>query len=196
MAADSAKKRLERGSLDFDLNEAAIVLDEGGVPVSIRELVERRTANKMIEEFMLAANETVAEHYFWTELPFVYRIHEKPDPEKIEEFKAFIASFGCHLKGSSDNVHPRGMAAILKKIEGESYERVVNTIMLRSMKKAFYGTDCQGHFGLGVRYDRHFTSPIRRYPDLMIHRIIKETLKRKPDCPQDSKVSKGNGGSC
>lgn len=176
LAAVLRKKRLERGSLDFDLNEAAIVLDEGGVPVSI-ELVERRTANKMIEEFMLAANETVAEHYFWTELPFVYRIHEKPDPEKIEEFKAFIASFGCHLKGSSDNVHPRELAAILKKIEGESYERVVNTIMLRSMKKAFYGTDCQGHFGLGVRYYCHFTSPIRRYPDLMIHRIIKETLK-------------------
>jgi ribonuclease R len=176
LASILRKKRLDRGSLDFDLNEAAIVLDEKGVPVSV-EIIERRTANKMIEEFMLAANETVAEHYFWKELPFLYRIHEKPDPEKMEEFKAFIGSFGCSMKGNVESIHPKELSRILKQIEGESYERVVNTVMLRSMKKAFYGTECQGHFGLGVRYYCHFTSPIRRYPDLMIHRIIKETLK-------------------
>lgn len=170
------KKRMDRGSLDFDFDEAFITLDEKGLPVSV-EIAERRIANKIIEEFMLIANETVAEHFYWLELPFVYRVHEKPAMEKIDEFKAFIKGFGIVLKSDSNNVHPKALSEVLEKVEGESYENVVNTIMLRSMKKAFYGTDCEGHFGLGVKYYCHFTSPIRRYPDLIIHRIIKEALK-------------------
>ena len=172
------KKRMARGSLDFDFDEAYITLNEEGLPVSI-EIAERRVANKIIEEFMLLANETVAEHFFWLEVPFIYRIHEKPSLEKIDEFKAFIRGFGLTLKGASENIHPKALSEVLKSVEGQSYEHVVNTIMLRSMRKAFYGIDCEGHFGLGVKYYCHFTSPIRRYPDLMIHRIIKEAIQGK-----------------
>jgi ribonuclease R len=170
------KAREERGSLDFDFDEAYISLNEEGIPISITT-AERREANKIIEEFMLITNETVAEHFYWMELPFVYRVHEKPSPEKIDEFKRFIQSFGFILKGNSENVHPKNLNEILHKVEGKPEENVVNTVMLRSMKKAFYDTECLGHFGLGIKYYCHFTSPIRRYPDLMIHRIIKESLK-------------------
>lgn len=174
------KAREERGSLDFDFDEAYISLNEKGIPISITT-AERREANKIIEEFMLIANETVAEHFYWMEIPFVYRVHEKPSAEKIEEFKRFIQSFGLSLKGNPENIHPKNLNEILKKIEGKPEEHVVNTVMLRSMKKAFYGTECEGHFGLGVKYYCHFTSPIRRYPDLIIHRIIKESLNGKLD---------------
>lgn len=169
------KKRMDRGSLDFEFDEAYITLNSAGIPISI-DIAERRVANKIIEEFMLLANETVAEHFYWLEIPFVYRIHEKPSLEKMEEFKAFIKGFGITLKGASENIHPKELSEVLKKVEGQSYEHVVNTIMLRSMRKAFYGVDCEGHFGLGVKFYCHFTSPIRRYPDLMIHRIMKESL--------------------
>ncbi|MBK5262384.1 MAG: ribonuclease R [Peptostreptococcaceae bacterium] len=172
------KKRVDRGSLDFDFDEAHITLNNEGIPISI-EIAERRVANKIIEEFMLLANETVAEHFYHLEIPFVYRIHEKPALEKMEEFQAFIRGFGITLKGTPENIHPKALSDVLKKVENQSYENVVNTIMLRSMKKAFYGVDCEGHFGLGVKFYCHFTSPIRRYPDLMIHRIIKESLKGK-----------------
>lgn len=186
------KSREDRGSLDFDFDEAYITLNEKGIPISI-DTAERRTANKIIEEFMLIANETIAEHFFWMEVPFVYRIHESPALEKIETFKKFISSFGLTLKGNPENIHPKALNEILSKVEGKPEEHVVNTVMLRSMKKAFYGTSCDGHFGLGVKYYCHFTSPIRRYPDLIIHRIIKEiitsglnekrirTLKKKTD---------------
>lgn len=169
-------KRTERGSLDFDFDEAYITLDDQGIPISI-DIAERRVANKIIEEFMLLANETIAEHFYWMELPFIYRIHEKPAMEKIDEFKVFLKGFGITLKGASENIHPKALSEVLNSVEGQSYEHVVNTIMLRSMRKAFYGIDCEGHFGLGVKFYCHFTSPIRRYPDLMIHRIIKESLK-------------------
>jgi ribonuclease R len=172
------KKRFERGSLDFDFDEAYITLNDIGIPISI-EIAERRVANKIIEEFMLLANETVAEHFYHLELPFIYRIHEKPTLEKMEEFKAFVRGFGINLIGNSESIRPKELSEVLKKVENQSYENVVNTIMLRSMKKAFYGVDCEGHFGLGVKYYCHFTSPIRRYPDLMIHRIIKESLNGK-----------------
>ena len=168
-------KREAAGSLDFDLDEAYITLDEKGLPVSVN-LCERRTANRMIEEFMLAANKTVAEQFFWLELPFVYRVHEKPDAEKMQEFRTFLMGLSIRLKGEGGNIHPKALNEVLEQVAGTSYENVVNTVMLRSMKKAFYSTECEGHFGLSMKYYCHFTSPIRRYPDLIIHRIIKEYL--------------------
>ena len=168
-------KREAAGSLDFDLDEAYITLDEKGVPVSVN-LCERRTANRMIEEFMLAANKTVAEQFFWLELPFVYRVHEKPDAEKMQEFRTFLMGLSIRLKGEGGNIYPKALNEVLEQVAGTSYENVVNTVMLRSMKKAFYSTECEGHFGLSMKYYCHFTSPIRRYPDLIIHRIIKEYL--------------------
>ncbi|MEG2323652.1 MAG: ribonuclease R [Anaerovoracaceae bacterium] len=179
------ENRFEKGSLDFDLDEAYITLDKEGVPVSV-DIAERRTANKLIEEFMLLANQTIAEHFFWMEVPFLYRVHETPSVEKMEEFKVFLQGFGIHLKGDLDDVHPRALNAILKKVEGTSYENVVNTLMLRSMQKAFYGVECLGHFGLSFKYYCHFTSPIRRYADLIIHRIIKTVIHGEMD---EKKVS-------
>ena len=174
------KARDARGSLDFDFDEAYITLNEKGIPTSV-ETAERRVANRIIEEFMLIANETIAEHFFWMDMPFVYRVHETPSSEKIEEFKRFISSFGLILKGNTENVHPKSLNEIISQVEGKPEEHVVNTVMLRSMKKAFYGTNCDGHFGLGVKYYCHFTSPIRRYPDLIIHRIIKTVLQETMD---------------
>lgn len=176
LAALLREKRSRRGSLDFDLDEAHIRLNDKGIPVSV-DIAERRTANKLIEEFMLLANETVAEHFFWLEVPFIYRIHEKPAFEKVEQLKIFLQSMGMTLRGSADSVHPRELSSILKSVEGKPSEGVVNTVTLRSMQKAFYGTSCEGHFGLALKYYCHFTSPIRRYPDLMIHRIIKSVLQ-------------------
>ena len=176
LAAVLREKRSQRGSLDFDLDEAHIKLNDKGIPVSV-DIAERRTANKLIEEFMLLANETVAEHFFWLEVPFIYRIHEKPAFEKVEQLKIFLQSMGMTLRGSADSVHPRELSSILKSVEGKPSEGVVNTVTLRSMQKAFYGTSCEGHFGLALKYYCHFTSPIRRYPDLMIHRIIKSVLQ-------------------
>jgi ribonuclease R len=168
-------KRKQQGSLDFDIPEAEIVLDANENPVEIRP-AERRTANRMIEEFMLAANETVAEHFYWMQYPFLYRVHEKPDPEKMMDLKAYLMNFGIHLKGSVDNINPKTLADIIAQIEDEPYEAVVNRVMLRTMKKAYYSTECDGHFGLAFRYYCHFTSPIRRYPDLFIHRVIKKSI--------------------
>lgn len=168
-------KRKEKGSLDFDFDEASILLDKDEVPVEIG-IEERRTANRLIEEFMLVANKTIAEHFFWMQLPFIYRVHEKPDTEKIVELKAFLAGFGINLPVNPDNIHPKILNSILEQVEGKPYENIVSTVMLRSMKKAFYSTSCDGHFGLSFTYYCHFTSPIRRYPDLMIHRIIKKSI--------------------
>ena len=178
LASILKNKRKNRGSLDFDFDEAYITLDENGIPVSVIT-AERRVANRMIEEFMLVANETIAEHFYHMGLPFVFRVHEKPSFEKIEELKLFLSSLGLTLKGNSDNIHPRALNDILTEVQDTNSEHVVNTVVLRSMRKAFYGTQCLGHFGLGVNYYCHFTAPIRRYPDLIIHRIIKETLKGK-----------------
>lgn len=183
------KNREERGSLDFDLDEAYITLNKQGIPVSV-DIAERRTANKLIEEFMLLANETVAEHFYWLEVPFIYRVHETPAAEKMEELKVFLQGFGIRLKGSTDAVHPKSLNEILEKAQGNSYENVVNTVMLRSMQKAFYGIQCQGHFGLSLKYYCHFTSPIRRYPDLLIHRIIKEILAAGLDRERTAELKK------
>ncbi len=175
LAAILRHRRKQQGSLDFDIPEAEIILDGEENPVEIRP-AERRIANRMIEEFMLAANETVAEHFYWMQYPFLYRVHEKPEPEKMVELKAYLMNFGIHLKGSADNINPKTLADIISGIEDEPYEAVVNRVMLRTMKKAYYSTECEGHFGLAFRYYCHFTSPIRRYPDLFIHRVIKKAV--------------------
>jgi ribonuclease R len=169
------KRREARGSIDFDIDEAKISLDENDVPVLI-SVAERRTANRMIEEFMLLANECVAEEYCRKEFPFVYRVHERPDAERMAEYKAFIGGFGLAFKGDPANVRPAALNVLLNDIKGQPYENVVNTVTLRAMQKAFYSAECKGHFGLALLYYCHFTSPIRRYPDLIVHRIIKENL--------------------
>ena len=174
------EKRKQRGSLDFDFDEAEIQLDENEVPVSV-DVEPRRGANRLIEEFMLAANQTVAEHFFWMNYPFIYRVHEKPDPDRIQELKAFLAGFGIGLPGNPDNIHPKALSNILENLEGKPFENIISTVMLKSMKKAYYSTECQGHFGLSFQYYCHFTSPIRRYPDLFIHRVIKSALHGTAD---------------
>lgn len=175
LALKLEQRRRERGSIDFDLDESQIVLNEQGIPVSI-EVAQRRSANKMIEEFMLLANETVAEHFYWMEVPFLYRVHEKPEAEKLEALQIFLRSFGIALRGNRSTIHPRAISAILEQVKGKPCENVVSSVTLRSMQKAYYSTVCDGHFGLALKYYCHFTSPIRRYPDLMIHRIIKAVL--------------------
>lgn len=171
------EKRHQDGSLDFDLDEAEIEIDEEGIPRDIVS-VDRRIANRMIEEFMLLANKTVAEEYFWMNYPFVYRIHEKPDPESIMKLKSFMAGLGIKLSVNPDNVHPKALSKILDKMQGDSSLKVVTAVMLRSMQKARYSTECTGHYGLAFKYYCHFTSPIRRYPDLLIHRIIKAHINK------------------
>lgn len=172
------EKRKKRGSIDFEFPESKIVLDEKGTPLSI-EPYERNAATKIIEDFMLLANETVAQHFYWLEVPFVYRTHDYPDPEKILKLGTFINNFGYHIKvKSGDNeIHPKEIQKLLGKIEGSSQEALISRLTLRSMKKAGYTVECTGHFGLACSYYCHFTSPIRRYPDLQIHRIIKEQLR-------------------
>lgn len=179
LAAILHRSRQRRGSLDFDLDEASITLNEVGIPTTIG-VAERRVANEIIEEFMLLANEVVARNFLLKEAPFVYRIHDKPDVLKLEEFTTFLKGFGVDLRGKDGSVHPKDLQSVLEKVKGETYENVVNTVMLRSMQKAVYSTECRGHFGLALEHYCHFTSPIRRYPDLMIHRIIKSYLKGTP----------------
>lgn len=174
------EKRKKRGSIDFDFPESKIILDKAGVPLSISPY-ERNAATKIIEDFMLLANETVAQHFYWMEVPFVYRTHDYPDPEKILKLGTLINNFGYHIKvKSGDNeIHPKEIQKLLGKIEGTAEEALISRLTLRSMKKAQYTTECTGHFGLACQYYCHFTSPIRRYPDLQIHRIIKEQLRGK-----------------
>lgn len=175
LAAILRSKRHKRGSVDFDFPESKITLDANGRPLEIKEY-ERTTATRIIEDFMLIANETVAEDYFWQELPFVYRTHDKPDPEKIKALATFINNFGYSIRINGDEVHPKELQKLLEKIEGSDAEMLISRLTLRSMKRAQYTTECSGHFGLAAKYYTHFTSPIRRYPDLQIHRIIKENL--------------------
>lgn len=176
LAAILRNKRRKRGSIDFDFPETKVILDEQGKPVDIRPY-ERNVATKIIEDFMLVANETVAEDFFWREIPFVYRTHDNPDPEKIRKLSTFINNFGYSIHVGGDEVHPKELQKLLEKIEGSDEEPLISRLTLRSMKQARYTTECTGHFGLAANYYCHFTSPIRRYPDLQIHRIIKETLR-------------------
>ena len=170
------KRRHQRGSIDFDFAESKILLDDNGHPIQIKPY-ERNVATKLIEDFMLIANETVAQHFFWLDIPFVYRTHEKPDPEKLMKLSTFIRNFGYHIKLSGEEIHPKELQKLLGKIEDTDEETLISRLTLRSMKQAKYTVECSGHFGLACQYYCHFTSPIRRYPDLQIHRIIKEQLR-------------------
>ncbi len=170
------RRRRKRGSIDFDFPETKIFLDEAGVPVEIRPH-ERNTATRIIEDFMLAANETVAEDYYWQAQPFVYRVHEKPDAKRLYKLVLFLRNFGYSLHMGGDEVHPGEIQKLLDRLEGTPEEAMLSRLTLRAMQKAKYSTDCTGHFGLAADQYCHFTSPIRRYPDLQIHRIIKENLK-------------------
>lgn len=170
------EKRKKRGSIDFDFPETKIVLDENGKPLELKPY-DRNVATKIIEDFMLLANETVAEHYFWQEIPFVYRTHEQPDEEKIQKLAIFINNFGHSMHIANNAVRPKEIQKLLAKVEGTAEEAMISRLALRSMKQAKYTPENTGHFGLATTYYCHFTSPIRRYPDLQIHRIIKEDLR-------------------
>ena len=174
------KKRMSRGSIDFDFPETKIILNEQGKPVDIKPY-DRNVATKIIEDFMLIANEIVAQDYFWQELPFVYRTHDNPDGEKIKKLATFINNFGYSIHIGQDEVHPKELQKLLIKIEGTPEEALISRLTLRSMKQAKYTTVSTGHFGLATNYYCHFTSPIRRYPDLQIHRIIKDNLRGRMD---------------
>lgn len=184
LASILRKKRKKRGSIDFDFPECKITLDSEGHPVKV-DAYERNTATDIIEDFMLAANETVAQHFYWLETPFIYRIHDLPDPDRIQKLSAFINNFGYYMKAvgrkgakvSSEEVHPKEIQKLLSQIAGTPEEALISRLALRSMKQAKYSVECAGHFGLACNFYCHFTSPIRRYPDLQIHRIIKEQLK-------------------
>lgn len=182
------KRRERRGSIDFDFPEAKIILNKDGEVVDIKHY-ERRISNRIIEEFMLISNETIAEHYFWLGLPFVYRVHETPSAEKMEQLSKFVATFGYTIKGDLEDVHPKALQAIVENIKGKREEEAISTILLRSLKQARYEPTCLGHFGLAAKYYCHFTSPIRRYPDLQIHRIIKEQLNNKINQKRQDQLS-------
>lgn len=178
------EKRRKRGSIDFDFPECKIYLDSEGRPTDIKPY-ERNTATDIIEDFMLAANETVAQHFYWMELPFVYRVHDVPDADRLQKLSAIISNFGYSMKAvgkakskvSSEEIHPKEIQKLLARIAGTPEEAMISRMALRSMKQAKYSVECTGHFGLACAYYCHFTSPIRRYPDLQIHRIIKEQLR-------------------
>ncbi len=172
------KKRTRRGGIDFDFPEAKIRLDDSGRPTDIVKY-ELKESNHIIEEFMLVCNETVAEEMFFKEMPFVYRVHEEPDEDKLKDFAGFASDFGYFIKRPQGKVHPKEFQKLLDKIKETPYERIISTVMLRSLMKARYSAENLGHFGLAARYYCHFTSPIRRYPDLVIHRIIGDSIKGK-----------------
>ena len=181
------KKREKRGALDFDFPEAYIQLDETGNVKHI-EPYERRIANRIIEEFMLVANETIAEHFYWLGIPFVYRIHETPSSTKMEALNKFVNQYNLFVKGDTEEVHPKALQSIIKAIQGKKEEKAISTIILRSLKQAKYSPECTGHFGLAASYYCHFTSPIRRYPDLQIHRIIKEFINNEMTSRRQDKL--------
>ncbi|MDD6564194.1 MAG: ribonuclease R [Clostridiales bacterium] len=176
------KKRDERGAIDFDFPETKIVCDDNGNPIDVQKDV-RGNSERLIESFMLSANETVAETAFWSELPFIYRVHEAPDTEKLTDFNNFIKNFGHSLKSKldSDTIHPKALQEIAKAVKGTPEEMMISKIMLRSLMKACYRDTNDGHFGLASRYYCHFTSPIRRYPDLFIHRVLKDFISGNLD---------------
>ncbi|MFE5322844.1 ribonuclease R [Paenibacillus sp. NPDC056579] len=176
LAMKLRKRRMNRGAIDFDFQESKILVDENGKPTDIIKR-DRTIAEMIIEEFMLASNETVAEHFHWLKVPFLYRIHEDPDAEKLMHFMEFITNFGYVVRGKGNTVHPRALQSLLEEIKGTKEETVISTVMLRSMKQARYDAQSLGHFGLAAEFYSHFTSPIRRYPDLIIHRVIREVLE-------------------
>ena len=169
------RKRMKRGAIDFDFKEAKVLVDEEGKPTDV-VVRERSIGERVIEEFMLCANETVAEHFHWLDVPFIYRIHEDPKEDKLQRFFEFITNFGLIVRGTANSVHPRALQEIIEKVDGMPEELVISTVMLRSMQQAKYDPESVGHFGLATQFYTHFTSPIRRYPDLIVHRLIKTYL--------------------
>jgi len=189
LAVKLRQRRIKRGAIDFDFQEAKIIVDNLGKPIDIVKR-ERTIAEQIIEEFMLKANETVAEHFHLLKVPFLYRVHEEPDAEKLQHFAEFITNFGYHVKGfSGGKIQPRTLQKLLEKIKGAKEEAVISTVLLRSMKQARYDAESIGHFGLATEFYSHFTSPIRRYPDLIIHRVIREVLA------SEAELGGRNGGS-
>lgn len=169
------QKRFGRGAIDFNFKEAQVLVDEAGHPTDV-VIRERSVAERLIEEFMLIANETIAENFHWMEMPFIYRIHEDPDEEKLQTFYQFVGQFGYNIKGTANDVHPQALQQVLDLVKGEQEEMVISKLMLRSLKQARYDFNSVGHFGLATKYYTHFTAPIRRYPDLIVHRLIRTYL--------------------
>lgn len=168
-------RRMKQGYLNLDIPESKITLDENGVCINVSKY-ETTFANEIIEEFMLTANETIAEKFYWLEAPFIYRVHEVPDYEKIVDTNMFLASIGYKIKATKDNIKPKAFSDVLEKLKGTEYEKVISTLILRTLKVARYEAENKGHFGIASKYYCHFTSPIRRYPDLFIHRVISKYL--------------------
>ena len=173
-------KRLEKGYLNLDIPESKIELDIDGRVTNIKKY-ETTFANEIIEQFMLTANETIAERFFWLNAPFIYRVHEEPDYEKVQELNKFLFNFGLKIKANKDNIYPKEFAKILEEVKGKDEEKVVSNLVLRTLKVAKYEAENQGHFGIASKYYCHFTSPIRRYPDLFIHRVISKYLEENYD---------------
>jgi ribonuclease R len=170
-------KRKEQGYLNLDIPETKIELDQKGRPIKV-EKYETTFAHEIIEQFMLIANETVAERFYWLEAPFIYRVHEEPDLEKVQELNKFLHNFGYRILANKDNIHPKEFSKVLDKVKGKPEEKVVANLILRTLKVATYEAENKGHFGIASKYYCHFTSPIRRYPDLFIHRIISKYIEK------------------
>src|SRR5699024_2158125 len=171
-------KRMVRGAIDFDFKEAKVLVDDEGKALDV-VLRERSVGERIIEEFMLAANETVAEHFHWLDVPFIHRIHEDPDEDKLQHFFEFLAGLGYSVKGTANEIHPQALQKVIEEVQGKPEEMIVSKLMLRSMKQAKYDPKSIGHFGLASQFYTHFTSPIRRYPDLTVHRLIRTYLFEK-----------------
>ena len=171
------QRRLEDGYLNLDIPESKIILDENGKAIDVKKY-ETTFANEIIEQFMLTANETVAEKFYWLEAPFIYRVHEEPEYDKIQETNKFLFNIGEKINCSKECIKPKSFSDVLDKLKGTEYEKVISTLILRTLKVARYEAENKGHFGIASKYYCHFTSPIRRYPDLFIHRIISEYIKK------------------
>ena len=170
--------RRRRGEIDFDINEAKVLVDKDGIPTEV-QLRQRGEGERLIESFMLAANETIAEHFNKLDVPFIYRVHEQPKSDRLRQFFDFITNFGLMIKGTGEDIHPSTLQKIQQEVEGQPEQMVISTMMLRSMQQAKYDDINLGHFGLSAEYYTHFTSPIRRYPDLIVHRLIRKYLIEK-----------------
>ena len=173
-------RRIEEGYLNLDIPESQIDLDENGKVTNISKY-ETSFANEIIEQFMLSANETIAEKFYWLDAPFIYRVHEEPDLEKVQELNKFLFNFGLKIKANKDHIYPKEFAKVLEEIKGKEEEKVISNLILRTLKVARYEEENKGHFGIAGKYYCHFTSPIRRYPDLFIHRIISKYLENSYD---------------
>lgn len=178
------ERRKREGSLDLDVPESKIILNENGIAIDVKKY-EITISNEIIEQFMLICNETVAEKFYWLEAPFIYRVHDVPDTEKIQELNKFLINFGYRIKGNKDNIHPKSFAEVLEKIKGTEEERVISNLILRTLKVARYEAENKGHFGIASKCYCHFTSPIRRYPDLFIHRVISKYIEKNYNLSDD-----------